>query len=417
MDLHLEGIIPASWWGSLVMNKRTVFLTGATGLIGSYLLKVLLHNGYKVYVLARRKDGKNARERVLEVLNFWNKDVLSTNVPQDRYAELQNRYTDILKSHAEFVSVSPETLKQVQDNILNERLTVLEGDITEKDLGLSKKDIDLLKNEIEEIFHSAALTQFNLPLRELRKVNVEGTKNVLELAVKCGTLKKVNHLSTAYVCGDYKGVFKEDDLDLGQKFNSTYEQSKFEAEKLADEYRKRGLWIDVFRPPLVVGESLTGKTVTFQQGVYQLLHMWGLEVFDYFPGKGYFIDMVYVDELCNALFNISQHTSNPNKTYHLFNKVVPFETILNISSDFLGFKKPILLSTEDFFKHNPTPAQRMLLQNNILLFNNDAELSSEETNAILKGYGFEFSSFSRASFLKLLKYCVRKGFLKRKNLG
>jgi thioester reductase-like protein len=358
--------------------NNTVFLTGATGLIGSYLLKVLLQNNYKVYVLTRSKDGKVAEDRVREALGFWDEKVLS------------NR----------------------DDNLI-----VLEGDITIKNLGLRNYDIELLKNEMEEIYHSAASTQFNLPLEQIREYNVKGTKNVLDLAFKCkeeGRLKKVNHLSTAYVCGDFKGVFKEDDLDAGQRFNSTYEQSKFEAEKLIEEYRRKGLWIDIFRPPLVIGESLTGKTTTFQQGVYQLLHMWNLEIFDCFPGKGFYINMVFVDELCNALFKVSSMTSTPNKNFHLFNKAVPLENLLDISSEFFGFRKPVLVSRDEFFGNNPTPAQRILLQNNILLHNNEVLLDSTMTNTFLKKHGFAFPDFNRDSFLKILKYCIREGFLKKR---
>ena len=360
-------------------NKKKILLTGATGLVGSYLLKILLQEGHKVYALARSKNNKNAKDRVTEVLNFWDKDVLSE------------------KSYC---------------------LEVLEGDIAKKNLDLDKQNLDLLKNEIEEIFHCAAVTQFNLPLKEIRKVNAEGTKNILELAVKYskkGRLKKVNHLSTAYVCGDYKGVFKEDDLDVGQRFNSTYEQSKFEAEKLVEKYRKKGLWIDVFRPPLVIGESMTGKTITLQQSVYQLLHMWSLEIFDYFPGRGFLINIVFVDDLCNAIFKISYRASLRNRNYHPFNcNTTSLEEILNVSTKFLGFRKSRLVFRSEFFKNNPTPAQKMLLENNILLFNNNVSLDSIMTNKILKKYGFEFSSLDKDFLLKLLDYCAKEGFLKKK---
>jgi len=360
-------------------NKKTIFLTGATGLVGSYLFKTLLQEGHKVYALARSKNNKNARDRVIDILRFWDNNIF------------------FRKSH---------------------NLAVLEGDITKKNLGLNKQSIDLLKNEIEEIFHCAAVTQFNLPVEKIRKVNVEGTKNVLDLTVECkekSRLKKVNHLSTAYVCGDYKGIFKEDDLDVGQRFNSTYEQSKFEAEKLVEKYRKKGLWIDVFRPPLVIGESMTGKTITLQQSVYQLLHMWSLEIFDYFPARGFLINIVFVDDLCNAIFKISCQASLRNGNYHPFNcNTTSLEEILNVSTKFLGFRKPRLVFRSEFFKNNPTPAQRMLLENNILLFNNNVSLDSIMTNKILKKYGFEFSSLDKDFLLKLLDYCVKEGFLKKK---
>ncbi len=382
-------------------NKKIVFLTGATGLVGSYLLKVLLNEGYKVYVLSRSKDNKDARDRVINILKFWDRDVLTrTQVSYRGTKENEDN------------PPSPPFGKGGQGG-----LVVLEGDITEKILGLNKQKVDLLKNEIEEIFHCAAITQFNWPLEKIRRINVDGTKNVLELALKCNTkgiFKKVNHISTAYVCGDYKGIFKEHDLDVGQKFNSTYEQSKFEAEKLVDVYRKKGLWIDIFRPPIVVGESSTGKTNTFQQSVYQLLHIWNLEIFECVPAKGFCFNAAFIDDLCETIFKISSSSLSVNKNYHPFNcKTVSLERFMNYSSKFLGFKKPEFVSRDEFLNSNPTPAQKMLLANNIFKFNNDVRLDSTITNTTLKENGFKFSGLTKSSLSKLLNFCVKEGFVKK----
>jgi len=56
----------------------------------------------------------------------------------------------------------------------------------------------------------------------------------------------------------------------------------------------------------------------------------------------------------------------------------------------------------------------ILLQNNILLFNNNSGLSYEKTKVMLKGCGFEFSDFNREPFLNLLRYCVRREFPKKR---
>ena len=361
------------------MSKQTtIFITGATGLIGSYLLKMLLANGDKVYALARSNDNKSARQRVTDTVDFWDKK--------------------ITPKHAN-------------------NLIVLEGDITQDDLGLGKRDKETLINNAEEIFHCAAVTQFNWTIDDIRKQNVTGTQNILELAVECqmnGNFRKVNHLSTAYICGDYKGVFREDDLDVGQGFQTTYVQSKFEAEKLVLEYRNKGLWIDIYRPPLVVGESATGKTFTFQQSVYQLFHIWNLGIFDHFPGKGLLVNIIFVDELCNAIFRIASLSSSENKNYHPFSsEAVPLELILDMSNKFLEFRKPELISRENFLKNNPTPAQKMLLQNNILLFNDYVRLDSKTTEKVLEQYGFEFSKMNKDYLLKVLEYCTEAGFLKK----
>lgn len=363
----------------MIHKQKPVLITGATGLVGSYLLKVLLQNRYKVYVLSRSKDGKNAKDRVIDILKFWDNDIVSKN------------------SH---------------------NLSVLEGDITKKNLGLNKQSIDLLKNEIEEIFHCAAITEFNYPLQEIRKVNVEGTKNILDLALECKRFKKVSHISTAYVCGDYKGIFKEEDFDVGQKFNTTYEQSKFEAEKLIQDYRKKGLWIDIFRPPIILGDSKTGKVLSFKRSFYQFLHALNLEIFNCFPNpnKENYFNIVFVDELCQSIICISSQASiMRNKNYHPFSlQSLPFESILDLPCEFLGLKKPSIISSQEFIRNKLTPAQMMLLKFNFSFLDRDAILDSTATNELLRRYNFKFSNFDEEVFLKLLEYCVKEGFLHKK---
>jgi len=366
------------------MNSRekVIFLTGATGLIGSYLSKMLLQSNYKVYVLARSREEKNAKERLIECLKFWDEKILQKI----------------------------------------DKLIVLEGDISNKNLDLDCAVKDMLSNEVEEIFHCAAATQFSLPLTELRKSNVEGTKNILDIGFEWnirGRLKKINYLSTIYICGDHKGVFKENDLEVRQKFNTTYEQSKFEAEKLVMEYRRKGLWIDVFRPPAVSGETMTGKTFMFTQALYQALRIWNLEIFDYFPGeKNYCIDTVFVDDLCKSILCISSQASIRNNNYHTFSSKPPsinLEEILTLFSNFLGTKKPELIPPQEFLKNKSTSIQKMLLMHNFFFLNNNAKLDAVETNEFLKKYGFEFSNLNEELFLKLLEYGVKVGFLKKKN--
>jgi nucleoside-diphosphate-sugar epimerase len=68
------------------------------------------------------------------------------------------------------------------------------------------------------------------------------------------------HVSTAYVAGTHPGRFEESMHHVGQGFRNSYEQSKFEAE---DVVRSSGLPFKVVRPSIVVGESTTGWTSSF----------------------------------------------------------------------------------------------------------------------------------------------------------
>jgi len=361
-------------------NKKTIFLTGATGLIGSYLLKIFLENDYKVYALCRRKNGKSAEKRTIELLDFWNG---RKNIP---------------------------TL----DN-----LKILEGDITRKDLSLSRKAKNLIIEEIDEIFHSAAITEINRLLNEVRRVNVEGTKNVLDLAIECskkGKLKKVNHLSTAYICGKYKNTFKETDLDVGQKFNSTYEQSKFEAEEVVEEYRKKDLWIDIFRPAIVVGELATGKIFRFRN-VYNFIHLCELGIFNTLPVLDSYISLVPVDIVAKIICEISKYSKEKNRNFHTFPKErISLEDILNKTSAVMGFKKPKAVSIDKFNLNKITSVQRAILRNSIFSVNLDAKFDTTYTANVLEKYGFNIPQFNEQTFLTIVKYFANEKYVNQMSI-
>jgi thioester reductase-like protein len=345
-----------------------VFLTGATGLVGSYLLKILLQKGHKVYALSRSKDDKNARQRVVDILNYWDKKVY----PKFRW-----------------------------------NLMVLEGDITQSNLGLSQKKRNLVKNNVEEFFHSAAVTDINWPLNKIRKINVGGTKNVLDFAIKCKKIYKVNHISTAYVCGKYKGVFTENDLDVGQSFNTTYEQSKFEAEKLVKKYRKK-LKIDIFRPSVVIGESKTGK-INQLKNIYQFLKLCELELFDSLPILKSHISTVFIDDCARALYAISKKSNIHNKTYNIFpNTSVPLKRILNIFCDIRKLKRPRIISISAFNLNRISPSQKIILKRNILALNTKVKLDSRNTSSILRSFNFEYTLPNKTLLKRILAITNRE---------
>ena len=129
---------------------------------------------------------------------------------------------------------------------------VIEGDLI--------TGVPRLPEDITTIVHCAASVSFTLPLEQARAINVEGTKRLLEAAAALPSLKRFVHVSTAYVAGTHDGAFREGDLDVGQGFRNTYERTKLEAERAV---RASGLPVRVVRPSIVVGESTTGWTSSF----------------------------------------------------------------------------------------------------------------------------------------------------------
>lgn len=142
---------------------------------------------------------------------------------------------------------------------LGDRVRFVEGDIT--------APIDVPTAGVIAIWHLAAIYDLSVPRDRGLKVNVDGTRNVLDFAERCRDLERLHYVSTCYVSGRYDGIFHEDDLDVGQKFNNYYEETKYLAEV---DVRRRGLPATIYRPSVTVGDSATGATQKFD-GPYFVL--------------------------------------------------------------------------------------------------------------------------------------------------
>jgi nucleoside-diphosphate-sugar epimerase len=138
------------------------------------------------------------------------------------------------------------------------RIHLVEGDITSPGLGLS--DAVALQRDTSEVYHLAAVYDLSVRRAVGMKVNVEGTRNLLDFAAGCAGLRRFQYVSTCYVSGRYAGIFRETDLSKGQVFNNFYEETKYLAEVEVRERMKGGLPATIYRPAIVVGDSRTGDT-------------------------------------------------------------------------------------------------------------------------------------------------------------
>ncbi len=151
------------------------------------------------------------------------------------------------------------------------RLRFVEGDVRLSGLGISEEDRESLKESVDEVWHLAALTTFDDVLRDATfAVNLGGTQNVLEFAHGLPKLTFLNHVSTAYVCGDteYPDAVPERLLDRPKAFRNPYEESKFEAERLVAD---SGLPHLMYRPSIILGETVSGRSDG--QTVYNIAKM------------------------------------------------------------------------------------------------------------------------------------------------
>ncbi|MGB3371854.1 MAG: SDR family oxidoreductase [Rhodococcus sp. (in: high G+C Gram-positive bacteria)] len=128
-----------------------------------------------------------------------------------------------------------------------DRIHPLVGDLTEPELGLREAP-----PTVDHIVHLGAIYDMTAG-DEQASTNVDGTRAVVELAVRTGA--RLHHISSIAVAGDYSGTFTENDFDNGQGFPTAYHRTKFESEEIV---RESATDWRVYRPSAVLGHSETG---------------------------------------------------------------------------------------------------------------------------------------------------------------
>ncbi len=279
-------------------QAKRIFLTGATGFLGSHLCEALLRNGHHVTTLARASKTETAHERVTATLGR--------------------------------VARTDESLESRLD-----RLEVVEGDMSASGLGLAPADHERLTATTDEVWHCAASLSF---LEEDRKsifhTNLDGTRNIVEWT--SGTTdRRLHYVSTAYVAGKRTGTVREDEIDVGQEFKNPYEDSKCRSEVLVDAAHRGGrISASTYRPSIVIGESETGYATHFH-GVYAFIRgLWtviqrlrrrqkGTDIVQLplrvLGSETSTLNFVPVDYVTAAMVAIAGQSSSAGSIYHLAN--------------------------------------------------------------------------------------------------
>lgn len=176
--------------------------------------------------------------------------VLARAAGHDALCLVQPKFADLARERAAaLMSATPA---------LRGRIRLVEGDIAQPGLGIRTGEV--MQREVTEIFHLAAIYDLSVRRELAERVNVRGTLHLLDWAAACPRLARVQYVSTCYVSGRYDGVFYEDDLEKGQRFNNFYEETKFLAECEVRARMEQGLPVTIYRPAIVVGDSTSGAT-------------------------------------------------------------------------------------------------------------------------------------------------------------
>jgi len=257
----------------------SILITGATGFLGTQVTSLILQQTeHSIIVLVRSRDLSDAKLRLERTWWDW-----------------------------------PDMTSEIGG-----RIQAVNGDLCLPRLGLNDLSYEELTGTISHIIHLAADIRLNEPLA-VRRTNVEGVRNILELAFdvhKLHGLTRFSYVSTAYVAGGRKGIVPEDDLTDQYGFSNHYELSKFEAEALVREAGKK-LPVSVFRPGMVVGDTKSGAVKTFNT-IYFALRLYLTGKLKVFPVDPFLkINMVPCDYVSEAIVKLTFDPKAEGLNFHL----------------------------------------------------------------------------------------------------
>lgn len=227
-----------------------ILVTGATGLVGSYLLHYLLKDGQKVRALLHSKKSLDRTRHI-------------------------------------FRSLSDDA-----DELINQ-VEWIEGDVLDVML-LS----DAMKG-VREVYHSAAIVSFDQADKDIMmKVNVEGTCNVVNMALEAG-VAKLCHVSSIASLGrtDESNLIDENSEWRNSNANTVYARSKYMSEREVWRASAEGLPVVIVNPSIIFGYGHPEKGST---RIFKTIHN-----MPYFYGKGIngFVDVQDVVRAMIALMN------------------------------------------------------------------------------------------------------------------
>jgi long-chain acyl-CoA synthetase len=196
------------------------------------------------------------------------------------------------------------------------RVQVYSGDVGQHNCGLDTAAYQRLTAETTRVIHSAATVRFDHSLEEARRINVEGTRRMMDFAAKMRQLRSLAYVGTAYVAGERAELVRESELDVGQSYRNTYEQTKAEAEALVRS-RLGSLPGVILRPSIIVGDSRTGATSSFKM-MYWPLKIYARRLWRTVPGyPDAVLDIVPVDFVAASVARLLFDEAALGSTVHL----------------------------------------------------------------------------------------------------
>ncbi|WP_172844433.1 non-ribosomal peptide synthetase family protein [Tumebacillus algifaecis] len=370
-----------------LQKPNVVFLTGATGYLGSHILHDLLKDtDAHIYCLIRPSKDVTPQERLLETVDYY------------------------------FGHAMAEEAK--------ERVTALSGDLTQEGLGLSEEEREIVYSQSDAVIHCGADVRYYGDEEHFQQVNVRSTEQLLDIARRREGVR-FHYVSTLSIMGpnetdEEEYVVTEGDFDRGQTFHNLYCETKFRAEKLVREAIKQGVLCTVYRVGNLVGHSVTGR---FQRNIESnAFYQWmkATLMLETTPEDPNYVDMTPVNYCSKALVHSVMRKDTISQTLHLCNpKQIKTEKFISIVQG-LGYSI-LTMDSQDYmwwlFQDNDSPKHHEALQ---LIFAHFNELNTEDpvmkisckaTKKLLAGSNIVCPEPDRELIYAILKHAINIGYL------
>ncbi|MGL4106765.1 SDR family oxidoreductase [Clostridium sp. LP20] len=355
------------------MNR--ILVTGANGFVGSNVcIELLKDESNIIYAIARSKGKNSARNRVIQEIS--------------------------------------KGLHEYSEDNWKDRIVVLEGDIKGINLGLNEENYNYICENITSIYHCAASIKFSLTYEEAKQINCGGTIIMLKLLedIKNKNFDRLNYISTAYISGSCVEGFKEIDLNKNQSFSNTYEETKFECEKLLDSYISKGWPITIYRPSIVNSSSEDGSTHE-NNIIYKFIKFFNRKrIKEFYCNESSSVNIVPVDYFVKAMLELSlRGESTIGKTYNLVNKInTPVKKLVTNICSILDVDEPQFIEIED-------SNMGIMMKNSLGHFFNYVYMShhfdDEWTRSQLENTNIVCSEITKEYIRKNIEYCNSIGIL------
>ncbi|HEX7479511.1 MAG TPA: amino acid adenylation domain-containing protein [Polyangiales bacterium] len=367
---------------SPVAAREGVFMTGATGFLGAFLLDELTRDSTQtIHCLVRAASQSEALQRLRDNLAGYGLD--------------------------------PERVLR--------HVRVVTGALDAPTLGLSTQRYAQLASECGVVLHNAAEVNFVYPYERLRPSNVDGTRAVIDFAAT-GRRKELHFVSTIAVApAGLRASFgapvsEHAPLDDWSALEDGYSQSKWVAEQLVRLAARAGLPVAIYRPGRILGHSVTGFVPQDDAIVRAIASI--VQLGCGFSSRGLALhDLCQVDVVARAIKSLLHSGAGVDTTLHLTNpQPVAVATFYDWLRAF-GYAVTELRypawrelireagSATPFYallQYMPTASAEARLQ---------PQVRCEHSTAVLRAHGVSWPPFEAATLHAMLRRLIEAGLI------